>query len=67
MNTPEKTQESLPEEIICYCTGTTKKKITSLIQTKKANTEQIISSTGATTGCGSCDVTVMDFIAEHSE
>ncbi len=53
-------------EIICDCTGTTKEKILSLIK-QNANLDKISSATGACTGCGSCDITIMNLIAEHSE
>jgi len=55
-----------PSEIICECTGTTKEKIVSLIK-KKADLEKISSATGANTGCGSCDVDIMNLIDEHGE
>lgn len=53
-------------EIICDCTGTNKEKILSLI-TKGADLDKIASATGATTGCGSCDVDICNLIDEHSK
>lgn len=61
----ESTQEN-KKEIICDCTGTSKEKILSLIK-QNADLEKISNATGANTGCGSCDVTIMDLIKEHSE
>jgi NAD(P)H-nitrite reductase large subunit len=53
------------DDIICGCTGTTKEKIKQLIQSGKTDLAAIASSTGATTGCGSCDVTISDFIKQQ--
>jgi len=53
-------------EIICDCTGTTKAKVLSLIK-QKADLDKISSATGASTGCGSCDVDIINLIDEHSE
>lgn len=52
-------------EIICDCTGTTTKKVLSLIK-QNADLETISSATGACTGCGSCDVDIINLIKEHS-
>ncbi|HIF53722.1 MAG: (2Fe-2S)-binding protein [Methylococcales bacterium] len=53
------------EQIICTCTGTTKTKILQLIDQGAKDLDQIASATGASTGCGSCDVEVMDILDEH--
>ncbi len=53
-------------EIICDCTGTTKEKVLLLIE-QKADLDKISSATGACTGCGSCDVDIINLIAEHGE
>ncbi|MDO7597775.1 MAG: (2Fe-2S)-binding protein [Pseudomonadota bacterium] len=55
-----------PEEIICDCSGTTKAKIHQLIKDGKDSFEKIASATGAATGCGSCDVLIMDILAEKN-
>jgi bacterioferritin-associated ferredoxin len=55
-----------PEEIICDCSGTTKAKIHQLINDGKNSFEKIASATGAGTGCGSCDVLIMDILAEKN-
>tara|TARA_R110002049_G_scaffold162439_8_gene328211 strand:+ start:1303 stop:1503 length:201 start_codon:yes stop_codon:yes gene_type:complete len=54
----------LSEEIICDCSGTTRAKIYQLIDNGKDSFEKIASATGAGTGCGSCDVLIMDILAE---
>jgi len=53
-------------EIICDCTGTTKAKVLSLIK-QKADLDKISSATGASTGCGSCDVDIINLIDDHNE
>lgn len=55
-----------PEEIICDCSGTTKSKIHQLIDDGKNSFEKIASATGAGTGCGSCDVLIMEILADKS-
>jgi bacterioferritin-associated ferredoxin len=55
-----------PEEIICDCSGTTKAKIHQLINDGKDSFEKIASATGAGTGCGSCDVLIMDILTEKN-
>jgi len=59
----EKEQDDL-KQVICDCTGTTKGKVLSLIK-QKADLDKISSATGAATGCGSCDVDIINLIDEH--
>jgi bacterioferritin-associated ferredoxin len=54
------------EEIICDCSGTTKEKIQQLINNGKDSFEQIAAATGASTGCGSCDVLIIEILAEKN-
>ncbi|MDC9728410.1 MAG: (2Fe-2S)-binding protein [Methyloprofundus sp.] len=56
-----------PDDIICGCTGTSKEKIKQLIQSGKSDIEAITSATGATTGCGSCDVIIVNYIKQQKE
>ena len=52
-------------EVICSCSGTTRKKIKSLIQSKRAeNLDKISRITGACSGCGACDSTILEILAE---
>lgn len=60
----EKEQDDL-KEVICDCTGTTKGKVLSLIK-NKADLDKISSATGAATGCGSCDVDIINLIDDHA-
>lgn len=50
------------EKVICSCTGTTIIKIKQLIAKGANNLDKLASATGATTGCGSCDVTIQEIL-----
>lgn len=52
-------------KIICTCAGTTEEKIIELINKGKNDLDQIASATGATTGCNSCDVQILEIIEHH--
>ena len=60
MNTtsPDKQEK----DIICTCTGTTKEKVKQLIANGADSLDKISSATGANTGCGSCDVLILDLL-----
>jgi len=62
----ENNKDQQENEVICDCTGTTKAKILSLIK-QKADLDKISSATGAATGCGSCDVDIINLIDEHGD
>jgi len=53
---------SKQEQIICTCTGTTKEKIEQLITKGAKDLDKISSATGASTGCGSCDVLILEML-----
>ena len=48
--------------IICDCTGTTQAKIEALIAKGKNTFDEISSATGAGTGCGSCDILIIELL-----
>ncbi|MGZ5052803.1 MAG: (2Fe-2S)-binding protein [Methylobacter sp.] len=52
-------------DIVCYCTGTTKTQIKQLVKNGVRTLEEISHHTGACTGCGGCDVSVMELLAEE--
>ncbi|MCK5354667.1 MAG: (2Fe-2S)-binding protein [Methyloprofundus sp.] len=56
-NTPDK-----QDTVICTCTGTTKEKIEELIEKGADNLDKISSATGANTGCGSCDILIVELL-----
>ena len=49
----------IKEPPLCYCTRTTAAKILDLIEQGKNSLEEIINTTGVTTGCGGCDYEVL--------
>ena len=50
------------QEVICTCTGTTKAKIEQLREKGIDTLDKISSATGANTGCGSCDVLIIELL-----
>jgi bacterioferritin-associated ferredoxin len=54
----------LKEDVICYCSGTTKEQINALIVQGIIELDLISRQTGACSGCGACDVVIMELIAE---
>ncbi|MEI8236993.1 MAG: (2Fe-2S)-binding protein [Methylococcaceae bacterium] len=55
----------LKEDVICYCSGTTKEQINALIVRGIIELDLISRQTGACSGCGACDVVIMELLAEH--
>ncbi len=58
----DKSPQNNKEDIICTCTGTTKAKIKQLIKKGADDIDKISSATGAGTGCGSCDILIMELL-----
>jgi bacterioferritin-associated ferredoxin len=56
----------LKKDVICYCSGTTKEQIKALIVQGIIELDLISRQTGACSGCGACDVTIMELLAEHA-
>ncbi|NOR81596.1 MAG: (2Fe-2S)-binding protein [Methyloprofundus sp.] len=59
--------DSSPDEhktVICTCTGTSKEKIEQLIAKGADTLDKISSATGANTGCGSCDILILELLAK---
>lgn len=52
------------QDIICSCTGTTKAKVNQLIAKGYDDLDKISSATGASTGCGSCDILILELLAK---
>jgi len=64
MNTPD---PKTSKEIICDCSGTSKEKVKQLIHQGMDTLDKISSATGACSGCGSCDIIVLDILTEESK
>ncbi|MCF6204937.1 MAG: (2Fe-2S)-binding protein [Methylococcaceae bacterium] len=58
----EKKQAAEQEKIICSCTGTTENKVKQLIVKGANDLDKIASATGASTGCGSCDILIIELL-----
>jgi len=59
---PSDTQES----VICHCSGTTREKVIALIDIGVVTLDDISRKTGACSGCGSCECSVMELLAEYN-
>ncbi len=55
------------KEIICSCSGTTKAKINQLISNGADSIDKISSATGACTGCGACDASILELLDNFTE
>jgi bacterioferritin-associated ferredoxin len=53
------------KDVVCYCSGATKQQIKALINNGADNLDEISRMTGACSGCGSCDVLVLELLAEN--
>jgi bacterioferritin-associated ferredoxin len=53
------------KDIICYCSGTTKTKVKTLIDDGIDNLDGISRMTGACSGCGSCQTAVLEFLSQY--
>ncbi|MGR8932878.1 MAG: (2Fe-2S)-binding protein [Gammaproteobacteria bacterium] len=51
-------------DIICHCSGTTRKQIKTLIDSGVDDAETLSWHTGACLGCGACETAVLEFLAE---
>lgn len=52
------------EDILCYCTGTTRRQIKQLIAEGVTDQERISRITGAASGCGGCEFNLQELLAE---
>jgi NAD(P)H-nitrite reductase large subunit len=50
------------DDVICDCTGTTRMKIQQLIDEGVKDLDHIADATGACTGCGSCDILILEML-----
>lgn len=52
--------------VICHCSGTTKETIKMLIDNNVNDLDGISRKTGACSGCGACEMSILDLINEYS-
>jgi len=52
-------------DVICHCSGTTKRQIKALVNNGADNLDKISRMTGACSGCGACDVSILELLAEN--
>lgn len=52
------------EDLLCYCTGTTRSKIQQLLNEQMMDLKAIINETGVTTGCAACEYDVTQFVEQ---
>ncbi|HEY8034810.1 MAG TPA: (2Fe-2S)-binding protein [Methylobacter sp.] len=52
-------------DVICHCSGTTKEQIKQFINNGIDNLDGISRMTGACSGCGACDVSILELLAEN--
>lgn len=60
------TNQNNREDVICDCTGTTRTKVQQLID-DGADLDRISRATGACTGCGACDVLIIDMLEASAD
>jgi bacterioferritin-associated ferredoxin len=53
-------------DVICNCSGTTKRQIKELVDSGVDNLDGISRITGACSGCGACDVLILELLAEKT-
>jgi bacterioferritin-associated ferredoxin len=56
--------KTLEKNVICHCTETTIEDIKTLYDSGFDNLEKISQMTGACSGCGACEDSIMTLIAE---
>jgi len=52
--------------VICHCTETSRAALTDLIQKGFDTLESVSRMTGACSGCGACEMAILELIAEHN-
>ena len=61
------TNSQQQETVICTCAGTSKETIEQLIAKGADTLDKIESTTGANTGCGSCDILILELLGAHTK
>jgi NAD(P)H-nitrite reductase large subunit len=60
----QNTTNTIQDKIICDCAGTTEAKIQQLIDDGADSLDRIARITGACTGCGSCDILILEMLED---
>ncbi len=61
-------EETMPEdEVICFCSGTTRGKIKQLIEDGADSIDRISRITGAVSGCAGCEYPMQALLAEYGK
>lgn len=55
------------KDVVCHCSGTTRRQITALIDDGIDQPENISRMTGAGAGCGACETVILDVLSEYSQ
>lgn len=55
------------EDIVCFCSGTTRQKIKELIESGADSVDKISRATGAVSGCAACDIPVQELLINHKK
>jgi bacterioferritin-associated ferredoxin len=53
------------KDVICNCSGTTRKQIKALYDNGVNTLESLSGRTGACSGCGACETLLLDLLAEY--
>lgn len=53
-------------DVICHCSGTTKRQIKELVSNGIDDLDGISRNTGACSGCGACDISILELLAKNT-
>jgi len=54
------------KDVICCCSGTTKRQIRELIKNGVNDPDGISRMTGACSGCGACDILILELLGDNT-
>ncbi|MDP1657876.1 MAG: (2Fe-2S)-binding protein [Methylotenera sp.] len=54
------------KDVICHCSGTTKGQIKALVNNGIDDLDGISRMTGACSGCGACDASILELLARNT-
>ncbi|MDD5276851.1 MAG: (2Fe-2S)-binding protein [Methylovulum sp.] len=59
-------QANKENDVMCHCSGTTEGRITALIDNKINDLDSLSRMTGACSGCGSCETSILELLANYN-